>query len=97
MMFYGSGVERVGEIFVQIMNVIDGECQFGCGFQFSDAQIRRKAENIYSAVELLVIVFIRTTNSSRLPSDISLTPDTCSSFQSSDSLNSELNTVTDRY
>ena len=45
MMFYGFGVERVGEIFVQIMNVIDGECQFGCGLQFSDAQIRRKAEN----------------------------------------------------
>ena len=42
MMFYGSGVERVGEIFVQIMNVIDGECQFGCGLQFS--QMRRYRE-----------------------------------------------------
>ena len=80
MMFYGSGVERVGEIFVQIMNVIDGECQFGCGLQFSDAQIRRKAENKWRGL-VLVIVFIRTTNSSRLPSDISLTPDTCSSFR----------------
>ena len=32
MMFYGSGVERVGEIFVQIMNVIDGDVSLGVGY-----------------------------------------------------------------
>ena len=49
MMFYGSRVERVGEISNQIMNVIDGQCQFGCGLQFSDSQIRRKEENKWSS------------------------------------------------
>ena len=43
-MFYGSGVERVGEIFVQIMNVIDGDLSVWVWVTIlSDAQIWRKA------------------------------------------------------
>ena len=48
-----------------------------------NSQILRYGERrrINGVVLLLVIVFIRTTNSPQLPPDISLTPETCPRFQ----------------